>query len=51
MPAWEAMLSVTLLMAAIGLLRRAAGKIFAAGIMLTGKELSLKDMWQCLRQA
>jgi ABC-2 type transport system permease protein len=50
-PAWEAMLSVALLMATIGLLRRAAGKIFAAGIMLHGKELSLREVWQCLRQA
>ncbi|HTK75448.1 MAG TPA: ABC transporter permease [Gemmataceae bacterium] len=48
---WEAMLSVTFLIAAISLLRRAAGKIFAAGIMMTGKELTFKEVWQCLRQA
>ena len=48
---WEAMLSVTLLMLAINLLRRAAGKIFAAGIMMTGKELTFREVWQCLRQA
>jgi ABC-2 type transport system permease protein len=48
---WEAMLSVTFLIAAINLLRRAAGKIFAAGIMLTGKELTFREVWQCLREA
>jgi ABC-2 type transport system permease protein len=48
---WEAMLSVTFLIAAINLLRRAAGKIFAAGIMMTGKELTFREVWQCLRQA
>lgn len=48
---WEAMLSVTFLITAINLLRRAAGKIFAAGIMMTGKELTFREVWQCLRQA
>jgi ABC-2 type transport system permease protein len=48
---WEAITSVLLLVLAILVLRRIAGKVFTAGILLTGKELSLAEAWRALRQA
>jgi len=43
---WEIALALPLLVATIWLFRRAAGKIFAAGMMMYGKEPSLTDMWR-----
>ncbi len=48
---WEGVTSVLLLVLTILVLRRIAGKVFAAGILHTGKELSLKETWQALRRA
>jgi ABC-2 type transport system permease protein len=48
---WEAVTAVLLLVLTILALRRIAGKMFAAGILLTGKELSLAEAWQALRRA
>ena len=48
---WEVITSVLLLVLAILVLRRLAGKVFTAGILLTGKELSLVEAWRALRQA
>ena len=46
--AWEALVAVLLLVLAILVLRRIAGKVFAAGILLTGKELSWREAWRAL---
>jgi ABC-2 type transport system permease protein len=48
---WEALTSVLLLVLTILVLRRIAGKVFAAGILHTGKELSWLDAWRALRRA
>jgi ABC-2 type transport system permease protein len=48
---WEAITAVLLLVLTILVLRRIAGKVFAAGILLTGKELSWTEAWQALRRA
>jgi ABC-2 type transport system permease protein len=48
---WEVTTSVLLLVLTILVLRRIAGKVFAAGILLTGKELSLAEAWRALRRA
>jgi ABC-2 type transport system permease protein len=47
---WEALTSVLLLVLTILVLRRIAGKVFAAGILHTGKELSWLDAWRALRR-
>ncbi len=39
------------LVLAILVFRRIAGKVFAAGILMTGKELSWSEAWQALRRA
>ncbi|HMP03505.1 MAG TPA: ABC transporter permease [Gemmatales bacterium] len=49
--AWEIVVSLVLLMATILLLRRLAGKIFALGILMHGKEPSLREMWRWVREA
>jgi ABC-2 type transport system permease protein len=48
---WEAMTAVLLLVLTILVLRRIAGKVFAAGILMTGKELSWAEAWRALRRA
>ncbi|VTS02845.1 ABC transporter permease [Tuwongella immobilis] len=47
---WEVMLSILLLIGATLALRRLAGKIFAMGILMVGKEPSMKEIWQTLRK-
>ena len=47
---WEVVLAVVLLMVAIALLRRAAGKIFHLGILMYGKEPTVKEMVRWLRK-
>lgn len=42
---WEVALAIVLLVAVIWLFRRMAGKIFATGMLMYGKEPSLKEMW------
>lgn len=49
--AWEIALALVLLVATIWLFRRLAGKIFALGILMHGKEPSLREMWRWLREA
>jgi ABC-2 type transport system permease protein len=48
---WEVILALLLLLLLTLALRRVAGKVFAAGILLTGKELSWREAWQALRRA
>ena len=48
---WEIALALLLLVATIWLFRRLAGKIFALGILMHGKEPSLREMWRWLREA
>ena len=49
--AWEVLVAVVALVASIWLARRAAGKIFALGILMYGKEPSWSEMWRSLKQA
>lgn len=49
--AWEFLLAVILLIGAIWLLRRAAGKIFGLGVLMYGKEPSFREMWRWVREA
>jgi ABC-2 type transport system permease protein len=49
-PWWEPVLAVLLLAAATWTFRRAAGKIFAIGILMHGKEPSLRETWRWLRE-
>ena len=48
--AWEFLLAVALLCVGIWFLRRAAGTIFGLGMLMYGKEPSLREMWKWLRQ-
>lgn len=48
---WEVITALLLLVLTILVLRRIAGKIFAAGILMTGKELSWGEAWRALRRA
>jgi ABC-2 type transport system permease protein len=48
---WEVPAALLILLISIGLLRRMAGKIFAAGMLLYGKEPSLREMWRWVREA
>jgi ABC-2 type transport system permease protein len=50
-PWWEPVLAVLLLGAATWGFRRAAGKIFAIGILMHGKEPSLAETWRWIREA
>lgn len=50
-PAWEVMIAIGLMALAILFFRRVAGKVFAANILLTGKELSWRELWQGIRHA
>jgi len=47
---WEVILALVLLGAGIWFLRRAAGTIFGLGMLMYGKEPSLREMWRWLRQ-
>jgi len=47
---WEFPLAVVLLMITIWLLRKAAGRIFLLGILMYGKEPSLREMIRVLRR-
>jgi ABC-2 type transport system permease protein len=48
---WEVPLALLLLVATIWLLRRAAGKIFAVGMLMYGKEPTVREMWRWAREA
>jgi ABC-2 type transport system permease protein len=48
---WEVLLAVMLLLGSIWLLRRVAGKVFAFGILMYGKELSWSEISRWLREA
>jgi ABC-2 type transport system permease protein len=50
-PWWEPVLAVAFLATAAWGFRRAAGKIFAVGILLHGKEPSLAETWRWVREA
>ncbi len=50
-PVWEILLALVLLLAAVALMRRAAGKIFGMGILMYGKEPSWTEMLRCIRSA
>ena len=47
---WEFLLALALLAVGIWFLRRAAGTIFGLGMLMYGKEPSLREMWKWLRQ-
>jgi ABC-2 type transport system permease protein len=46
---WTVLLATALLIATIGIFRRAAGKIFALGVLMHGKEPSWREMWRWIR--
>jgi ABC-2 type transport system permease protein len=48
---WEVPAALLGLVVSITVLRRAAGKIFAAGMLLYGKEPGLREMWRWVREA
>jgi ABC-2 type transport system permease protein len=48
---WEVAVALLALIATVWLFRRIAGKIFAAGMMMYGKEPNLKEMWGWFRQS
>lgn len=50
-PVWEILLALVLLLAAVALMRRAAGKIFGMGILMYGKEPSWMEMLRWIRSA
>jgi ABC-2 type transport system permease protein len=47
---WEVPLALVLLVAAIWIFRRAAGKIFAVGMLMYGKEPSVREIWRWARE-
>lgn len=49
-PAWEVALAVVLLMGAVWLLRRAAGKVFHLGMLMYGKEPSWAEVRRWMRE-
>ena len=49
--AWEVPLALVLLVGTIWLLRRAAGKIFAVGMLMYGKEPTLRETLRWVREA
>ncbi len=49
--AWEVPLAIVLLIITIALLRRAAGKLFACGILMYGREPRWRDLLATLRNA
>jgi ABC-2 type transport system permease protein len=50
-PAWEIVLSLLLLAGSVWLLRRAAGKIFGMGVLMYGKEPTMREMLRWAWQA
>jgi ABC-2 type transport system permease protein len=48
---WEVGMAIGLMVLSILFLRRVAGKIFSANILLTGKELSWRELWRGLKHA
>jgi ABC-2 type transport system permease protein len=50
-PWWEPLLAAVLLAGTALLFRRAAGKIFALGILLHGKEPRMGELWRWMREA
>lgn len=48
---WEPFAAILLLLAACALLRRAAGKIFAVGMLMYGKEPTWREVWRWVREA
>jgi ABC-2 type transport system permease protein len=50
-PVWEVLLAIALLLGAVLLVRRAAGKIFGMGILMYGKEPGLAEMMRWIRSA
>lgn len=50
-PWWEPVVALVLLAAAAWWFRRMAGKIFAAGVLLYGKEPSMRDTLRWIREA
>jgi ABC-2 type transport system permease protein len=48
---WEFLAATVLLLGAIWLLRRTAGKIFGLGVLMYGKEPSWREMWRWVREA
>lgn len=48
--AWEVVLAIVLLLASIWFLRIAAGKIFAVGMLMYGKQPSWSEVWRWLRE-
>ncbi len=50
-PVWEIPLALVLLLAAVALMRRAAGKIFGMGILMYGKEPNWTEMLRWIRAA
>ena len=50
-PAWELMLSATLLIAGFILATWLAGKIYRTGILMYGKKPSYAELWKWIRQA
>ncbi len=50
-PIWEILLSLALLIGAVAFMRRAAGKIFAMGILMYGKEPTWTEMLRWIRSA
>lgn len=48
--AWELMGALILLLFAVGWVRRAAGKIFATGMLMYGKEPGLGTLWRTLKE-
>lgn len=49
--AWEVIVSCLLLMISIWIMRTAAGKVFHLGILMYGKEPSLKELLRWMREA
>lgn len=47
---WEVPLAIALLVGTIWFFRRAAGKIFAVGMLMYGKEPSIREMWRWARE-
>ncbi|MCU0452838.1 MAG: hypothetical protein MUE68_04210 [Bacteroidetes bacterium] len=50
-PSWHALASLLLLAGAIGLMRTGAGKVFHLGILMYGKEPTMREVWKWIREA
>jgi ABC-2 type transport system permease protein len=48
---WEVLLALTLLVATTWLFRRLAGKVFGAGMLMYGKEPTLRETLRWMRQS